>query len=491
MSQARNADEFLLRFRGIRKAYEDHIAPLVAKIREEYTGKPGEDLLDQTLEAHIRAFAVNALLAALNWRLDARAEDGLPNLIPEAPVLSQRSGTIRFLDYLGLERETNNPLMIVETKRPRAELPHTRKPATSYSEVVSRGLAGEPLKGEWNDWLPDLRDYIRSVYAPGQKVPQRVVITNGDWLIVFLDPSDAFLESGSRDPSRILAFLNRSDIEIRYEELFRYLEYGRVSGEMPPLAPRELPFYVEGTAVDRAMHGLRLGYIEQRGIYKYSPVIKIAPILFIRSRYGTWLRVETPPDEYELPHESGRLEQHLYEVEQAAKHLLSEVNDCLGTSLQPSHLSHHYDSEEPFRALRGVVECFKDEYLVLTGDKTHYLLLTPSVLGCPYHVWAVCNSVSVASNPGPIMTRSLTSRSFFVSGELHHCAHRDVNSAKATQITSANRPRCGPRSGQDGQAFCEIWRFERYLCCRTCVFEEVCTKATVFQLPCRREHNTN
>ena len=36
MSRVRNADEFLLQFRGIRKAYEDLFAPRVAQIRKNY-----------------------------------------------------------------------------------------------------------------------------------------------------------------------------------------------------------------------------------------------------------------------------------------------------------------------------------------------------------------------------------------------------------------------------------------------------------------------
>jgi hypothetical protein len=40
VSRVRNADEFLLRFRGIRKAYEDHVAPLIAQIRGKARGRP-------------------------------------------------------------------------------------------------------------------------------------------------------------------------------------------------------------------------------------------------------------------------------------------------------------------------------------------------------------------------------------------------------------------------------------------------------------------
>ena len=102
MSRVRNADAFLLRFRGSRKTYEKIFAKRIADIRQKFTGQPQESLLDNTLEAHERTYIVNDLLAALNWRLDARTEDGLPNLIPEAPVRSEERKTVRFLDYLGL-----------------------------------------------------------------------------------------------------------------------------------------------------------------------------------------------------------------------------------------------------------------------------------------------------------------------------------------------------------------------------------------------------
>ena len=159
------------------------------------------------------------------------------------------------------------------------------------------------------------------------------------------------------------------------------------------------------------------------------------------------------------------------------------VNDM---PMKPLPISMHYDSEDGFETLRGVTECGKDEFLVITGDKTHYLLPKPSVPNCPFHDWLRANVAGCASNPGPVIGRSVEPRSFFVSSEPHHCAHRDVNLAKASPITAANKDRCGPRSGQEGRSFCEIWCFEQHLCCRTCTFEEVCTKAAVFRLPCSR-----
>lgn len=479
----KNANDFLLTFRKIRDEYKFVFRDRIADIRNQYAGQPEADILDQSLEAHVRVYVVNALLNALNWRLDKSPRDGLPNLFPEAPVRSGQSGTIRFLDYLGLERQSDNPLLIVETKRPSAILP-PKEP--TYSEIITKGLAGENLSSEWNKWLRDLRDYVRSIHAPRQKIPTRVAITNGKWLILFLDPSDAFLEIGRLNPNRILVFENEDDIEGRFSELFRELEYHQILGKTPPLRLGELNFHISQEVVDYVMHGLRLHYIEQRGIYQMSPILKVAPELFIHSRYGGWLRVENPPKEYEIPHEGNLLPQHLNQVEQSGKNLLAEVNRHLGLSLQPQPLRKHYEDAEGFAFFPGVAECGPNDYLIITGDRTHYLLPNPSVSNCPYHDWTACYHEGIASNPGPIMLRSITPRSFFHSGEQHHCAHSRVSNSKSSQITPINRSRCGPRSGEDGQAFCEIWSFEQHLCCRTCAFEEVCTKATVFQLPCQR-----
>ena len=488
MRPVRNADDSLRQFRKICEDYERYYRPLITTIRKRLTdGSSGKHLLphDECLEAHSRVYIVNALLAALNWRLDKSPGDGLPNLVPETPIRSEEWETIRFFDYLGFEKGPENPLLIVETKRPNTPLPHALTQAPTYSEIVSRGLAGEPLQGEWNKWLDSLRDYVCSLYKRTQEAPRRVVLTNGDWLILFLDPFDAFLKDGTRNPNLIIVFLDRSDIEKRFRDLFLHLEHGLVLGETPAPTPRELLFYIDPGTVDQAMHGLHLHYIEEPGIYQKKPVIKVAPILFLHLLHGSWLRVETTSqEEYELPHQKKLLSKHLREVKKAARKLLDQVNEVLQTSLQPLPLSQHYKDENAFEPIRGVVEYGTDKFLVVTGDKTHYLVPEPSVPDCLYHDWTVCDTNGVGANPGPIVKRSVEPRSFFVSGELQHCAHRDVFSAKENPITVYNRERCGLRSGEEGQAFCEIWRFEQHLCCRTCVFEEVCKKSEVFRLPC-------
>lgn len=51
---------------------------------------------------------------------------------------------------------------------------------------------------EWSQWLTTLRDDVRSLHTKATQPPKRVVMTNGDWSILFLDPDDAFVQDTAR-----------------------------------------------------------------------------------------------------------------------------------------------------------------------------------------------------------------------------------------------------------------------------------------------------
>lgn len=509
MSRVRNATEFLRLIRRARDDYQTFYQGQVEEIRSQFARNPSGQApseVDESLEAHMRVYFVNAFLNALNWRLELSPRDGLPNLVPEAPISSSGAGSRRFLDYLGMEVGEGKPLLVVETKRPSSRLPKRRRAAVSQtqekvSEVVCAGLGGADLGQEWKEWLETLVDYVRSVRDQSGHVLQRVVLTNGRWFILFIDPADSFLESGSRSPENVLVYEERNDggpdeIVERYDELFGLLEHQRVLGRTPPLNVGEIAFHLRPEFVDRVMHGLHLKYIEQDGLYSVSPVIQVSPVIFLRSRFGTWLHVESRRVD-SIPHSAEQLPDHLSRVKQIATELLADINHRLGTTLVSAALESHYADEDAFEALRGVSRVRHSEssrrspeFLVVTGDNTHYLLQEPTVTDCPHHNWVASKTWGCEFGLAPLQARSTDHpRAFFISRELHHCAHRDVAAAKASQITPENRVRCGPRSGRDFEAFCEIWHFEEHLCCRVCAFEKVCTKAQVFALPCRRRTN--
>jgi hypothetical protein len=234
------------------------------------------------------------------------------------------------------------------------------------------------------------------------------------------------------------------------------------------------------------MHGLRLRYSEHRAVYEVLPTISVAPALLLRLVNGSWLRVETPPRAFDVPHDPAALPTHLQGVAAAATELLANVNRALAVTLPLISLDEHYSDSDSFEGQKAVVESDTDDFIVATGTDTHYIRETPSVPACPYHDSSRATSDAVAAIP-VLLVRSMDPRSFFVSGESQHCAHSVVAAAKSSPIAALDLEPSGPRSGQAGHAFCEIFRFETRMCCRTCAFETVCTKAKVLNaLPCRR-----
>ena len=87
-----NSEYFRQKYCKIRREYEATHTELVGRVRSQYTQRTGS-FNHEMLEAHLREFFVNPFLKALNWRLHGTFEEE-PNLIPEAPVISDTSGTI-------------------------------------------------------------------------------------------------------------------------------------------------------------------------------------------------------------------------------------------------------------------------------------------------------------------------------------------------------------------------------------------------------------
>jgi hypothetical protein len=189
-----------------------------------------------------------------------------------------------------------------------------------------------------------------------------------------------------------------------------------------------------------------------------------------------------------VPVNEAKISEHLDLVGEAAEELASEITALFAAAPRWLSLREHYADDDSFATLPGVRQIGdSDEFLVVTGHDHHYFRLRPSVPNCPFHDWTVAQAAGKQSPPQQaIRSRSINPPVFFPSPGAHHCAHIAVDRTKSSPITPENRSRCGNRSGEDQEAFCEIRPFEHNLCCRTCAFVEVCEKAEVFQLPCKR-----
>ena len=474
----------------LRDSYDREVAVLVAAVRSIGRDEQLEPSADALREAHVRVFLVDPMLRALNWQIGEPAGRRPPSVVPEAAVGGK--GKRYFLDYLGVDRGGRVPLMIGETKRP-GSAPPTLATGTATTDVplaLSQGLRGAPLQAEWSEWLGKIREYVADVRTRWNAVPRRVWITDGNWLAIFADPEDAFQSSGSPDPARIMWYGGWEEIRRSASVILGLLEYQTVLGEAPALAASAVPFYATEGDIEAVMHGLRVVYQDVR--WPYGPDVsttRVAPVLFMRTRQGGWLRVETfaRARQREVPRAEEGLGQHLQEVSALAAELRRGVEDRLGRTLRTWTLHEHYGDSPAFLKLPGVQPDGQDVYLVATGDHTHFLRLSPSVPDCPWHDWNVCETNGVAEGDRPAEFAVERKRVLFPSRRQHHCAHIHVMGAKTGPVRAANRDACGARSTVDeGGPFCEIFPFERYLCCRTCAFEEVCTAAPVFRLPCVR-----
>lgn len=135
---------------------------------------------------------------------------------------------------------------------------------------------------------------------------------------------------------------------------------------MQPLTVAEVAYHVSPDLIDRLVHGLHLLYIEEPDFLSgasvalsVSPIIKVMPVIFLRSQYGAWFRVNSGT-RIEIPHAPERLAEHLREVHEITTRMLQEMNTRLGTHLTATTLESHYANAEDFKALRGVVEMPKN-----------------------------------------------------------------------------------------------------------------------------------
>jgi len=493
MIYSRNAGEFRDAFGKVKQEFKTRHERKLQGIAAVYAGEEAE-ASRRVLEHGLRVYLLDGFLHALNWNLFG-TEYASATLVPEVTVESLERRTARRMDYLGVQSGTDRPLLDLEAKRP-SPLPgklvlSDAPPSTSFKqefvETVSQAMPsvrdGRPqdskIGADWCESLSALRDYARSVHARVGSAPRRSVISDGAWLLVFTDPHKSFVEDDSNPALLQAFFLDYLDSD--FKDVFDLLEYQRVLGETAPLSPAQLPFHINATQISHALHGVRVLRTRKPSIFHAAPQVLVQPLLFIRTLLGGWLSVEDR-SEFSLPADEANLTQHLQDVGHRAASLREDVEQRLTTTLTIQTLENHYEDAAAFATLPAVRferNAHDQQLLVVTGRSSHYLQLRPTVEGCPYHEWLLDTGTAAK-----IFSSSVAPPAHFPAGSAHHCAHRDVADIKAAQITDQNRAQIGPRSPASGDAFCEIWTFEQFLCCRTCVFQNVCSKAVVFRLPC-------
>jgi hypothetical protein len=497
---SRNAGEFEIKLRELLANYKRAQERLRAnrhRFTQDSTAIPagvGDALLTENLEAHTRTYLVDGIFAALGWTMSL-GQDPVGQLLIEQPIRALRASTVKFMDYLGVEGNTDRPLLIVETKRPAARLPHYdgRPPmyetAGAYADLLAKGLSDpERLSADWPEWIDQVGGYARAVFARCQEWPRRVVITNGEWMIIFEDAASAFGTAEQVDPKGIVVLPRLSPAHETAGLVFQSIAYGQLVSNTEFRTPAELPFYLRAAAVDGVLHGLRVFAGEKRGHSKIEPTIYVTPLLFLRTVQGAWFKVheESADHEFEIPYNKESVVTHLRQVDSAASALLFNVNHHLSAQMVPTELEQHCSNPDRLRELIPFVRRTESEFEVVTGRRTHYLLEQPRLANCPFHHWAHSLEAGQAATERAILRRSVSPKSFFSTGEDHHCSHLAVLTIKSQPLSEEFSSRPGIPMGSAGRAFCEIFPLDHHLCCQACVFHDVCSRSEAFRLPCHR-----
>jgi hypothetical protein len=470
---------------------------------------------EEFLECHARRYVIDHILAGLGWQIPALMDFAAhsQNLQIEIGVTSTMTGHRRFLDYLGTERESGTPLLVVEAKRPSARLPcdpnlgahYTSHPA---SELFAKYLQSRHdlqetldtvLTSEWRGYLDDLRDYVRSV-ANSSAIPRRAVITNGNWLVLFVDPNQAFIDGNpSVSHAAIFVFANLESIVQHYAAVFEQISYVSLAVHVGLVQPRQLSALISATDITYAMFGQRVLYCKDRKLFAQVPRIELTPVVHLCTVGGGFISVESSNRcEYEMVLNRDDQNNDLRgAIAHSAAALKQEIEDELGVleAIPLRDITAHYEDKNAFANLPGVRRvpggtAVAEEFILVTGTSPHFLTDPVAHNDCPYHDSNLSHKHGVLHSLGGLLDPSVEPRAFFQSGSCFHCSHRQTQESKAITLTPMSRRRIGQRSGKNNEPFCELFQLDRVLCCQTCAFHACCSRSELFQLPCLHSRGT-
>jgi hypothetical protein len=476
-----NAVDFRNAFQKAAGTYNEKVSLRLRELQRTMDPMLEGRAVDAELEAHIRSYVIDPLLAALNWSTDE-------NLTIEALVRSQETGYRRRLDYLGTESGTVNPLLVVEAKRPNAPKP---EPAIQRNFTYPELLAGSltllkqdlqkdlDLKGSWADWIRTLFDYVNSLAGP---IPVRVAMTNGDWLIVFEDPANAFKGADPVSPDSIRVYGSLADILKNANEVFASLNYDALVPLGRAIEAGEILGLIDRQTVTHAMRAVRITYTDTQTGLGVVPNMHLVPELLLFRSDGGWLRVFANVA-LQLPHAPDALPNHLSALDTAHTDLLAVVTAALGKAPPLVNLEDAYGDGWLGVQVPAVRQIDRATYLAILGTHTHFVVPSDAHTGCPFHRSA--GAIEQGAYLGFIVPKPSSQHvTHFGDQSPHHCAHRTMRQLRERQVADHNRQNFRPREPVEDGPFCKLWAFEHQLCCQTCAFRNVCTQSIGLLMPC-------
>lgn len=399
-----------------------------------------------------------------------------------------KGDTTTFMDYLGIRTETNSPALLIEAKAwDKAFLEPRKKVAFEAPALLGEGInhwrsgrdaKSSPMAGQWHAYIEQVGGYVKGLKERYGHILPRAVVTSGQWIVVFIDPVQAFVE-GAVEDIKIKVF-HKQNYKAQASELFSLISKRALAAETPfSVRPTQVLNYLTKDSVVACFHAVHVSY-EASGspVFGRKPRVLVYPALVLYGADHMLLTVLEESEESLLEYTKDvttdelSLRGHVNKLAAGAAALLERTGEQLDLELQlapivdfpgfPRELMHKTMVRRPLSRSHPKE---RDNWIIVTGQAPHFVKIDPDVV-CRFHKWSVCNADRVAAGPSAVSKAMLaTPRVLFIDESPHHCAHRDVMDRR--------EPRC------------QIHMIDARLCCRGCAFVSDCWPGnTRPPLPC-------
>lgn len=474
------------------QAEEQNIRSQYARDVERGDAPPGAND-DELLERPTRRFLIDRMLRALDWN-----PDDPDQVVEEARSWDPEDERLYF-DYLGVAPRTRAPVVLVEAKAYDAGAP--RRPrgaqldARAMAELISGAIADlksgrrdHPILAEWAEWLSDLRTYVASLDALGRSTLRRVVSTAGRWVVVFEEPIDVFTNDGAPNVGLIHCFISIENVLDRHAALFRLLHRPRLVDTLPlTLSVAEAHEVLRSNHISCVFRGIVVVTRESGGSRRTYPTRSVWPALIVISANRPFAIVDYEGQALEDPRDPTKLADLIASLSANGVAFETRLLRMLGrVDLGPRPVAEFpgFPPDPGWReaALPTVASIAvtaneradtgnrkfavhaggrHPEYLVVTGEDWFFKTAAPVGPACDFHEWPRARAQGVAA-PYPITGRS--EASFTESGDIIHCAHEELRAFRGMR--------------------CKIDFLESHLCCRSCIYSQLCWSVDADRLPC-------
>lgn len=427
-------------------------------------------------EAQARTYVIDPILNELGWKVEET-----PRSIVEAPAESNVPGEHRrFLDYFGREATGENvrSLLVVEAKRLSLALPNGAAGQSpnivvinalrTYLEDPENSLAG--LDAEWYKIIKSMVDYVRRLEESAELgAPKVFLLTNGDWFITLLRPTEIF--TGDVNQNNVLVSENLEAAAKQAHFLQQHLAYENLCDNIPPQHWSSLQHFMVGADSKTPLLLSWAVEVVKKPWPGVQPLIGMTIVANIRVPNGGWVRFRNREDDEDMVTllKDGQLEAYMSTLSDNAETLFgrlsryaalreisaTEFEANIGTSPRPSSTS--------LLSSDGLYN-----YVWYIGqDRRPFLAQTPFD-ECNYHAHNKCNDEGAPAHPMPILAKSMSPVAYFVNASPMHCAHKE------SQAIRENR--------------CQVKVLDEFLCCHRCALHQRCWPIGLGAFPCNKGH---